>query len=324
MMFNFRRIVVGFFFLLTSCVIYAQQPEAANTIQHLLSISDKLSRKGLWKESIEIRQQLLKLNPSDEIKATLLNRIGFDLRYSERYDEAQVYLEQGLQLSIRKKFQKSEAFALYNLGDIAYLKWSYFRTDSVDRAKDLVNGALEIYERIKDPAGISQCLFRLGTILQIQGDSKSSVAAFQRSVMLSRQAKDTLGISRSLTHLAADLQDKNQIDSALFYYEQALALARAQHDNYGRAHYLNNRGEVLMILNRKEEALADFQEALVVSKELDQKIVLCRSYYSLGDFYAKAEEKSKARQYFEEGLKCAEEKEYKNFTTAFKEALNAK
>ena len=144
-----RRIFLTIILLVASHTIY---PQRQAKISHLLSISDKLSIKGLWTESIQIRQHLLRQNPSEEVKATLLNKIGSDLRHSERYDEAQKYLERGFQLAAKINFQKGQADALYQLGDLAYVKWAYFRSDSVNRALQLVNHSMEIYERLKNSA----------------------------------------------------------------------------------------------------------------------------------------------------------------------------
>src|SRR5687768_9914571 len=200
-----------FLLVLTLCRVDAQ--DSYDKTYSLVAISDKLSIKGLWSESIQLRKYLMSQSSSEQMQAVLLNKIGSDLRYCERYDEAQSAAEKALQLATKSNSQKERANALYLLADLAYIKWSYFRSDSVNKALALVNQSLEIYERINDHEGISQCLYRFGTILQVKGDGPGSAAAFKRSMKLSQEVRDTLGLTRSLTHLAADYGDRNILDS---------------------------------------------------------------------------------------------------------------
>lgn len=303
---------------ITTCM--ACDKTSSTNASAYIPIINKLSNQGDWKEAIEIAKVTLSstdpISEKDKINFYLL--LGQNYRYLEKYQEAEKNFQKVVSYS---KLDRSSDFlgeAYYGLGDLSYLKWSYFKHEEIlSSAKDYLDSSM-VYATMNNQLKLqSKILYRQGTIFQIQGNENESSKRFERGLEISASISDTVGLIRNNTHIAAGLKSAALWDSALFHYGRAYHYAKAINRNYSIAHSLCNLG--LFYLDKEEIELAKdhFNQALSISENLNHRIVLCRSYYGLALVEEKFGNQAKAINYGQHGLSLATEVGYINFEQAF-------
>lgn len=285
-----------------------------------IPVINKLSNQGNWRDAIEIVK--INLNSVDQIaekeKIHLYLLLGKNYRFLEEYENAEENFKKVISHS---KSNKNSAFigqAYYGLGDLNYLKWSYFKKEeTLDSSKEYLDSSMVYAKRNNNLQLLSKILYRQGTIFQIQGHEEESRKHFEKGLNISFSIADTIGIIRNNTHTAVGFKKSGVLDSALIYYQRAYEYAKAINRNYSEAHSLCNLG--LYYLDKEEVSTAKnyFNRAAIISEELNHRIILCRSYYGLSVVEEKLGKHKEAIKYAINGLRLAKEKGYKNFESAF-------
>ncbi|WP_221406701.1 tetratricopeptide repeat protein [Ekhidna lutea] len=301
---------------LISCSSNQNPTEYASDYKEIVT---DLFIQGNWNESIRIASiELRNPNISAHDQLFYLLKKGENFRFSEKYDSADVYFNRILSHPEIHKYPNFKGWALYGIGDLKYLSWSYFKVEeALDQAIPLLDSAMFYAEKSKDQSLISQVLYRSGSILQIQGEVEKSLANFNRGLEISINAADTAGIIRNDIHTASDLEELGQLDSALFHYKRAYELAKKLNKNYTEAHALCNLGLFYFDRNDFETAEEFFKRAQYISEELNHGIILCRSYYYLARLYTALNEDELSEKFLTKGLEIAKKKGYKNYENAF-------
>jgi len=283
------------------------------------SIIKRLSIQGNWRESNEIAKIQLRQSkniPNDDLFYYLI--LGENYRFLEKYNLSDYYFRQVIIHQKSNKFPEYLGEAYYGLGDLYYLKWNYFKEkDALNDAKMYLDSSMTYAKKGSYPALESKNLYRLGTILQIQGNKEESESNFKRGLKISFSIADTVGVIRNDTHKASQFKHSGILDSALFHYQRAYKYAKHQNRNYSEAHALCNLGWYYFDKGEMEVAERYFYNAKFLSEELNQGLILCRSYYSLSRLYTVLEQKETAKKYTEMGLEIATKKGYKIYEQAF-------
>ena len=129
--------------------------------------------------------------------------------------------------------------------------------------------ALPLFDRERDPEGLSRCEGQLGLVLRYLGDVdgardhlKSAIAVAERSGLVRRQAY-ALGILAGLLHGEGDL------DGAREGFERALSLlGRIDDDGRFYAYFSGNFGVLLQEIGRADEARERYEEALRLARSI--------------------------------------------------------
>jgi tetratricopeptide (TPR) repeat protein len=299
-------------------------------LQKLIKVSEELSLVGQWEKSLQLDHIIIdmisnnKIDNKDKLLANVYIQLGKNLRYLEKYDQSLEVFLKCLKICKEHSLLLEEGTVLYNIGDLAYLEWAYFRKKNTDDAFKFVQQSLEIRRQVFDSTGISESLYRLGTIFQINGEHSKAKEIFTEAVNISIENQDTTGMIDSYTHLAVEYQHSSVLDSALLYHQKSYILSASQNNNYLEAHSLTNVAGVLLELGRLDEAYQKINNAFVLSEELGNHIVLCKSYFYMGQLFNKMQKPGKSRKYFQKGLSLAKVKGYENFIAYFNEALDVK
>jgi tetratricopeptide (TPR) repeat protein len=298
-------------------------------LEKLIKISQELSLVGQWEKSLQLNHLILDMvgNSRIEKKNKLLARVyiqlGKNLRFLERYEQSLEVFLKCLEICKEPGLEREKGSVLYHIGDLAYLDWAYFRKKNTDEAFDFVQQSLEIRKQISDSTGISESLYRLGTIYQINGEHSKAKEIFDEALNIAIENQDTTGMIDSYTHLAVEYQRSGVLDSALLHHQKAYLLSSSQNNNYLEAHSLNNLAGSLLDLERLDEASQKINSAVVLSEELGNYIVLCKSYFYMGQLFKKMQKPDKSREYFQKGLSLAKVRGYQNFIDAFNDSLKA-
>lgn len=310
-------VVLSLLFLLNSCQPGNQPVEQRTELKNIL---EQLQRKGAWNEAIELANVQLALNLKDEDRISYLIVIGECNRMKEAYERSEEVFRQVITYDPLEYPEVGKAY--YGIGDLYYLKWAYFMLeDQLDSAIAYVNKAKEIAEASNNFPLLSQSLYRLGTIDQIQDKDEIAMEKFNEANRLAYAVSDTAGIIRNSTHKAVGFQRAGDLDSAAYYYTHALKLASTSNNYYSESHSLGNLGEFYQDQEQLDSALKYYNLALFLSEKLDHSLLLCKSNLLLGQYYKSIGRNEEAVKYLSEGLGIAEQIGYENFISYFEGIL---
>lgn len=281
-------------------------------------IIERISNQGNWKDAIDIANIELQKTTTDKQNSYYYLVLGQNYMFLEDYGLSETNFKKVIRNSRKNEDSEYLGEAYYGLGDINYIKWAYFRQEeALDISKAYLDSSL-IQAKRRELFGLeSKVLYRLGTILQIQGQNKESLEYFEKGLKISFMVSDTVGIIRNDTHKASELESNGKLDSALFHYNRAYNYGKQINRNYTEAHSLCNLGQYYFAINEILKAKSYFDKARYLSEELGQRIVMCRSYYGLSLIEKKLGNRENAVKYAEKGLKSATEKGYERYMQVF-------
>ncbi len=318
---NLKTLKSAIFITLISVLVSCQssnQPVEQNA--ELKNILEQLQRKGAWNEAIELANVQLTSNLKEEDRINYLIVIGDCNRMKEAYAESEEVFRQVIAYDPLKYPQVGKAY--YGMGDLNYLKWAYFmQEDKLDTAIKYVNKAKEVAESSNNYPLLSQSLYRLGTIDQIQENNEIAMEKFNEANRLAYTVSDTAGIIRNSTHKAVGFQRAGNLDSAAYYYRHSLQLASTSNNYYSEAHALGNLGEFYQDQEQLDSALKYYNRALFLSEKLDHSLILCKSTLLLGLYYSETGNYREAIKYLAIGKTIAERAGYKNFISYFESTI---
>ena len=281
-------------------------------------IIERLSIQGNWKDAIDIANIELQKTTTDKQNSFYYLVLGQNYFFLEDYDLAATYFKKVVDNSKNHADSEHLGEAYYGLGDINYLKWAYFKQEeALNISEAYLDSSLVQAKQGKLFELESKVLYRLGTILQIQGQNKESLQYFEKGLKISFSISDTVGMIRNDTHKAAELMSNGKLDSALFHYTRAYNYGKQINSNYTEAHSLCNLGQYYYDIDEILEAKSYYDKAMHLSEELGQRIVMCRSYYGLSLIERRLGNMENAAKYAKKGLKSATIKEYLIYIEAF-------
>ncbi len=318
-----KQLFLPFVVIVTVAITFCSCTTVAvkNNVSSYKPIIETLFTHGNWSEAIRLINVQLDqegLKSPDILYLRTLR--GNSYRFSENYISAESDFNYVVNHKDVANHPELRSAAYYGLGDLYYLKWNYFKEENtLARSRAFLDSSLVNITEQENAGLLSKTLYRLGTIMQIQGDLENGMKQFERGLALALTAQDTAGIIRNDTHKASILERAGEIDSALYHYTRSYQLAKQENRNYSEAHGLCNLGQFHFEQDNKSLAKTYYDKAELIAEELNHGIVLGRSYYNLSTYYLDSGSMELAKEYCEKGLQVVREKGYKNFESAFEE-----
>lgn len=152
-----------------------------------------------------------------------------------------------------------------------------------DRARHHLQRALRLgAERAELRGRIEQ---NFGVISNIQGDFRTALAHYQRSLEAFRAASDARGCAIAQHNLGMINADQQRWEEADQCYRESLDVAQLTGDVQLHGHILLNRSEVHLARGRFEDARRDLEQALRIFEDLGARDRKASAYRFLGMLY---------------------------------------
>ncbi len=216
---------------------------AAGDAARLLRLAAALWRfwntRGFWQEGQEWMERALTADPAAATPARANAAFGAGVLawYRHDYARAESLLEESRRLADAQGDLRLAADALRQLALVASSRQDH------DRARELAEASLEMFERLGDKWGIAAVSRLLG--YHTQGsvgmhqtdrvDLSQAAAYIERSLALARELNDLRGIGWSLDGLANIAIDRKDYDRAIAQAKEALVLLEDAGDRFGVA-----------------------------------------------------------------------------------------
>src|SRR6266545_3144848 len=148
------------------------------------------------------------------------------------------------------------------------------RQGDYERAAELSEQSLALWEELGDAAGTAQSLLSLGTVAAEQGERERAIELSERAAELYRESGDRRGHALAVSNLGGIALDQGDYARAAALSEQAYGLFEAFDDSEGMAFALVNQGFAALSEHDHKRALGLLREALRRLAELEFRDVI--------------------------------------------------
>ena len=258
-------------------------------------------------DSVEIEEKLM-----------LLNSISWALHINDA-SKAREYANQALELSVKYKNKKEEAYAYNNFGGI-YFSLGNYKLALLNYLK-----ALNIREEINDTLGIAMSLGNIGIIHLYLGNYEKARENYFKSLKIFKKENDISGIASAYINIGNIYRVEGDMNMALKYYKKSLVIRKLIDEKREIATSINNIAGIYYYLNNIDSALFYFNKALIIYEKLEDNGGLAMVLGNIGEMYNKKGNYSKALEYHKRSLEIAIEigdlfnieNGYKNFSVIY-------
>jgi predicted ATPase/class 3 adenylate cyclase len=171
-----------------------------------------------------------------------------------------------------------------------------------ERAKDLVQEAVDLFDQANDRKGLASALNNLGTLWRDLGDKQQAETYFDRSYSLFQQeGLDSAAIA--LSNLALAVRDRGDLDRARALFEDSLAMHQESGDLWSVALCKGSLGELAMMRGDQATAKEHLSDALALSHDLKDSRNVGLTLSTLGALAVDAGDNERAAHLFAAGKK---------------------
>jgi tetratricopeptide (TPR) repeat protein len=148
------------------------------------------------------------------------------------------------------------------------------RQGDYDRAAELSEQSLSLWEELGDTSGTARSLLSLGTVAAEQGDRERAISLSERAAELYRESGDRRGHALAVSNLGGIALERGDYARAATLSEEAYGLFETLEDSEGMAFALVNQGFAALSEHDHDRALVLLRRALRLLAELEFKDVI--------------------------------------------------
>jgi predicted ATPase/predicted Ser/Thr protein kinase len=256
--------------------------------------------RGYWSEGLDWMLKLLAhpliIDLKDPIKNRLIYSAGFITKELGDLHSARKYFEEALNAARQQQDQRTLAFALLGLGEIAMIE------RFSDKAGTLIDQSLTIFRSLDDQVGIALALSRKGGLTADRQGYEKAKLYYQENLAVCRNLGHLLGIAGTLMALGrieTYYGDKNQ---GRKYLEESLSIFRESKDKSGIAGALSAIGYADLYDDDLVSSKEKYEEVLRINRELRSSPGIGSALIALGEISRAQGDYTSAREYYEEAL----------------------
>lgn len=259
-------------------------------------------------ELIDSLQNILKNQPDDSTKASVLGDLCWHLKYSDP-PKALEYGYQSIQIAEKNGYQALQAYASNNVGVVFWAKSDY------DSAAYYLDKTRELYTSLENERGVAVTSVNLGLILQNKGDYDTSLEYQLEALRIVNKLEDQGMKGSVLTNIGNVHFLNEKFEKAKTYYFEALEFKKSLPDDQFRQNLqktLLNIGNVYDRLDNQDSAIYYFQEALPYAIDANDTKSQALIYTDLGHAYSEKGDYILANNNFEKAMKIYSSGSYEN------------
>ena len=174
------------------------------------------------------------------------------------------------------------------------------RQGNYDQAIAQGEDAMQVAERLSDPAALAFACNSRAVIAVIQGNTREAVPYFEKTRALYQESENIYGQAMAENGLANAYFNFGDWGRAAEYYRRAGRVFNQTGDNYTLAFVENNLGGIALNQGRLDEALADYQRSLHILEQTGGSPYACGALHmNLGATFVRRGDIDQARIHLE-------------------------
>lgn len=302
------------------CYICLNMPPGSNIEEieglNALSYEERNRNPAFSLQHAQKALQLSEKNNYKKGKADALNNLGFYYVQITEHEKSLEYLLQALELQEEINNEVGIANAHYNLA-VLQIRYANFTL-----ALDDLHKCIPIREKLKDQAGLALCYFQSAYINEIFGHDDEALDNIQKGLDIREKLNDRIGIAALYNLKAKVYTRQNKFDEARQIVDKALSL-RSPSDEI-RGYFASAFTKVELEIKCLNLGVAKklSVDGLKIATEHKEWFGVMRYNMTTGKIALLENECEKARWYFLETLKIAEERKFNSIKYEVYELLS--
>ncbi len=248
--------------------------------------------------------QLLQKNTNDTNRVNNYNYLANNYLASD-VKKADEYLQKSIILSKKLNYKRGEGVAIYRLGLIAW------RQNNHQIADSLYKIALNIFEKQKLQAEVSDCFGSFGSIDLVKGNYVDALNWYLKSMKIAENLHDESRLAVLYNNLGLVYKNQNNFDEALVYYQKSY-LINEKTKNILATTNLNNIGLIYYEKKEFEKALSYYQKALEINEKRNNLRSVALNTNNIANVYLAQKNADKALPYIRKSIVINQQLNQKN------------
>lgn len=178
----------------------------------------------------------------------------------------------------------------------------YTRRGVYDSAFNYYFRALSIYEEFDDKRKIALTFNNIGNTFSFQENWQKSIEYHLKALRIREELDDRNRLSLDYNNLGNRYVELKDYETGLDYLLKALKITEEFNDQLGLARAYNNIGRVHRFREEYEQALDYFLRSVAVQNEIENKECLPYTYSNMGDVYMQMGQYDQAQDYLSQSL----------------------
>ncbi len=275
-------------------------------LQYYLEQGQKLRAEKEYDEALDIYQQALDLNLSDQERLPFFVLMGNCEAHLKEHTSAINYYYQAERICKDTEDDSALVVVYSNLALVHQL------ADDPKAAKETYFSLLDLFRKLGEGAGEKNALANIGFIYQTQGAADSASFYHEKSLEIPATRTSFLAQAAELTNLAMAYGSRGMLDSALTLHEQALLLFRQAGDRKDEASVLANLGLIYQEKGDLEKATDSYQRAFDLDSAIGNIMGQAGDLNNLGSVSEQRGDLAGAKRFYQRALLLFEKQEATN------------
>ncbi|MFW5792971.1 MAG: tetratricopeptide repeat protein [Bacteroidota bacterium] len=177
-----------------------------------------------------------------------------------------------------------------------------------DQARDCTLKSIEIYEKLQDKPGLSDCYNSLGNLYYFQGVYSTAVEYYEKSLTIRKELGDQSKIASCYNNLGVVSRLQGSLANAIEYYQKSLKISEELEDTTAIGQCYNNIGIIYRLQGLYAEALDYQHKALKIHEEAENYRSMGITYNSIGGIHHQLSSYSDAIVYYNKALEIEKQR----------------
>jgi serine phosphatase RsbU (regulator of sigma subunit)/tetratricopeptide (TPR) repeat protein len=193
----------------------------------------------------------------------LLNTyIGAVYRNVGDYAKGLSYYLEAEKIALQNQDSERLGFALQGIAEF------YQREKRLPEARQKLNEAVQLFQKIKHQEGLAYCYYGFGQIYDLEKNYAQAIEFHSKALKIRQNLPNKSAFGHSLMRLGSILQKQDNLKEALVYLNKALILYESLGDSRGQSQDLLQIAKIRLKLQQTPQAIKLAQKSLQIAERL--------------------------------------------------------
>lgn len=293
-------------------------PDKRSKMETLDGQATIYENRAEYDSMINVLNRLIELSRGTPSEVHILSRYCWVYRLLGRMGKSKSTGNRGMELLKKLKRRGFSQKELCHVeGTITNAMGGFYGSQgNFDKAIELYQRTLKVYEESGNLFGIGMAVNNLGSVYTHRGDYDTAIPLFRKKLEISHKLGNKIGIAMAANNLGWIYCERKDFDKSIELYERALSIAEEHDDKFGILNVTINLGNLYRNKAKYNKAFALYRKAMTIANKIRDTQAIGAIYLAFGEIYNELNKLHRSTEYLERARAIFEELGDRTFLSA--------